>query len=64
MTKFDEALANGTYKAAVQADMDGAKDLEITGTPAFVINGRRVIGNMPIEVLRSAIDDALAHPQT
>jgi RNA polymerase sigma factor (sigma-70 family) len=63
MTKFDAALANGTYKAAVQADIDGAKDLEITGTPAFVINGRRVIGSLPIEVMRSAIDDALAHAQ-
>ena len=57
------ALANGTYKAAVQADMAGAKEIEITGTPAFVINGRRVIGNLPIEVMRSAIDDALAHAQ-
>jgi len=63
MTKFDAALANGTYKAAVQADMDGAKELELTGTPSFVINGRRVIGNMPVEVMRSAIDDALAHAQ-
>ncbi|HEX7701051.1 MAG TPA: sigma-70 family RNA polymerase sigma factor [Kofleriaceae bacterium] len=63
MTKFDAALANGTYKAAVQADLDMAKDIEITGTPAFVINGRRVIGNLPIEVMRSAIDDALAHAQ-
>ena len=63
MTKFDAALANGTYKAAVQADMDGAKDIEIMATPAFVINGRRVIGNLPIEVMRSAIDDALAHAQ-
>lgn len=63
MTKFDAALANGTYKAAVQADVDGAKDIEITATPSFVINGRRVIGNLPIEVMRSAIDDALAHAQ-
>ena len=63
MAKFDAALADGTYKAAVQADVDAAKELEITGTPSFVINGRRIIGNLPIEVLRSAVDDALAHAQ-
>ena len=64
MAKFDAALAGGTYKAAVQADFESAKELELTGTPSFVINGRRVIGSMPIEVMRSAVDDALAHVQT
>jgi len=27
-----------------------------------VINGRRVIGNLPVESFRAVIDDALAHP--
>ena len=63
LTKFDAAMANHTYKAQVTADMDAAKDLELTGVPSFVINGRRVIGNLPIEVLRQTIDDALAHQE-
>jgi len=27
-----------------------------------VINGRRMIGNLPVEQFRKIIDDALAHP--
>jgi protein-disulfide isomerase len=61
MTKFKSALDNETFKPAVQADIDAATEMELKGVPAFVINGRRVIGIMPIEVFRSAIDDALAH---
>ena len=61
MTKFKAAVDNNTFKPAVKADMDAAKELELKGVPSFVINGRRVIGIMPIEVFRSAIDDALAH---
>jgi len=61
VTKFKAALDNRTFKPTVQADIDAATELEMKGVPAFVINGRRVIGNMSIEVFRSAIDDALAH---
>jgi RNA polymerase sigma factor (sigma-70 family) len=64
MAAFDAALTGGTYAAAVDADFQSAKDLGLEGTPSFVINGRRIVGNLPIETLRAAIDDALAHPQT
>jgi RNA polymerase sigma factor (sigma-70 family) len=62
MTAFRAALDNHTYKAAVDADIAAAKDIELQATPSFVINGRRVIGNLPVEAFRAVIDDALAHP--
>jgi len=62
MTAFRAALDNHTYKAAVDADIASAKDIELKATPSFVINGRRVIGNLPVESFRAVIDDALAHP--
>jgi RNA polymerase sigma factor (sigma-70 family) len=62
MTAFNAALDNHTYKAAVDADIASAKDIEINATPSFVINGRRMIGNLPVEQFRTIIDDALAHP--
>jgi protein-disulfide isomerase len=62
MTAFNAALDNHTYKAAVEADIASAKDIEINATPSFVINGRRMIGNLPVEQFRTIIDDALAHP--
>jgi predicted DsbA family dithiol-disulfide isomerase len=62
MTAFNAALDNHTYKPAVDADIAAAKDIELKATPSFVINGRRVIGNLPVESFRAVIDDALAHP--
>ncbi|MFT3694138.1 MAG: sigma-70 family RNA polymerase sigma factor [Kofleriaceae bacterium] len=60
---FDQALDAHTFKPAVDADLASAKDLDLQGAPAFVINGRRITGAQPIEVMRSAIDDALARAQ-
>lgn len=57
---FTAALDAHTYADAVAADMDAAQKLEIQGTPTFLINGRRIIGNRPLEALRAAVDAALA----
>ena len=59
---FRTALDTHQYKPSVAADMASAAELELTGTPSFVINGRRVIGNYPIAELRAIIDEALANP--
>ncbi|GEM_PF-2971192 len=54
------ALDAHTYKAALRADVEAAKAIEINATPTFVINGRKVVGLLPIEELRATIDAALA----
>jgi protein-disulfide isomerase len=46
--------------AAVRHDLDQAGELGITSTPAFVINGKPLLGAQPIEEFRAAIDGALA----
>lgn len=61
MVAFRSALDNHTYKAAVEADAAGAHELELDATPSFVINGHRMIGNLPVEQFRAVIDDLLAH---
>ncbi|MFN0249276.1 MAG: sigma-70 family RNA polymerase sigma factor [Kofleriaceae bacterium] len=53
-------LDTHAYKAALRAEMDAAKSIEIRATPTFVINGRKVVGLLPIEELRATIDAALA----
>ncbi|MEJ7601161.1 MAG: thioredoxin domain-containing protein [Kofleriaceae bacterium] len=58
--RFAQALDARTYAGGVDEDMKRAADLEITGTPSLVINGRRVIGNRPIEDLRALLDELLA----
>ena len=56
---FRTALDSHEYADDVARDVDAAKEIEIMGTPAFVINGRKIIGNVPLPQLRAAIDSAL-----
>lgn len=58
--KFETCLSSETHKAAVQKDMDEGTKLGITGTPAFFINGRPLIGAQPLEAFARVIDDELA----
>ena len=55
---FRTALDQHTYAAAVKADQATAAELAIQGTPAFVINGKRVIGNL--QQMRKIVDQAIA----
>lgn len=57
---FRTALDQHTYAAAVNADKATAAELAIEATPAFVINGKRVIGNRPLDQMRAVVDQALA----
>jgi RNA polymerase sigma factor (sigma-70 family) len=59
VTKFRTALDSHEYRDDVAKDVDAAKQIEIEATPAFVINGRKIIGNVPLPQLRAAIDSAL-----
>ena len=50
----DEAesiLDNRTFKHEVDADWQKARQFGITGVPTFVVNGSRVVGAQPYEVL-------------
>lgn len=54
------ALASHTYAPVVDADMRLAASLEARGTPSMFINGTRVVGAVPIEMLTGVIDPVLA----
>jgi protein-disulfide isomerase len=57
---FAAALDQHTYLKQVKDDMASGKELDVTGTPTFVINGRVLQGALPIEDFRKAIDAALS----
>jgi protein-disulfide isomerase len=57
--RFRRAIGSDALEAAVDADVAEAKRLDIKGTPTFFVNGRRVKGAQPIDVMRAAIDQAL-----
>lgn len=57
-------LESRKYKSAVASDMATAHELELQGTPAFVINGKRVVGHRPIATMRELVNEALAEAAT
>lgn len=58
--RFKRELDNKTYLPRVQADFALARKLDFFQTPTFVINGRLLVGERPIEMFRELIDQALA----
>lgn len=56
---FVACLDSHRFAPAVEADLAQGRALGVRSTPSFLINGRPVIGAQPIEVFRTAIDDAL-----
>lgn len=58
--RFTSCLTGGGKAEQVNADMMAARELGITGTPAFVVNGRMVMGAQPFEAFKEVIDDELA----
>ncbi len=57
---FDACLEGGKYTSRVKADTAFARSLGISGTPAFLINGRPLLGAQPFEAFRAVIEAELA----
>jgi protein-disulfide isomerase len=60
LATFRDALDRRRYRAAVDADARLAADLGISGTPSFVINGRKLVGAQPVDAFAKVIDEELA----
>ena len=59
VTAFRTALDNHTFAGALAAEQDAAKQIDITATPSFLINGKHFIGARPVEAMREEITAAL-----
>jgi protein-disulfide isomerase len=57
---FAACLDSNKYKSEVQADASDAARIGINGTPSFVINGRILVGALPIADFKAVIDEELA----
>jgi len=57
--RFARCLTERRFAQEVEADRAQARALGLTGTPAFLINGRVLMGAQPIETFRTLIDGAL-----
>lgn len=55
---FEACLGQGPHPAVLKDSADG-RNLNIPATPAFFINGKKIMGAKPVHVFKNAIDLAL-----
>jgi protein-disulfide isomerase len=60
VASFEQCVAGGKFKGAVQKDLLDGAQLGLNGTPAFFINGREISGAQPVEAFAAMIDEELA----
>ena len=56
---FAQCLDSGRFRRPVEADVEQGRQLGVTGTPTFFINGVPLVGAAPYEAFKEAIDQAL-----
>ncbi|HEX8325756.1 MAG TPA: DsbA family protein [Tepidisphaeraceae bacterium] len=54
--RFENALADGTYRQRVQSDFEGAQRSGVRGTPTLFLNGVRYEGPVEVDALAEAIE--------
>ena len=57
---FTACLDDHRYQAEAQADERDAKSVGMNSTPSFVINGRLLVGALPLDEFKTVIDEELA----
>jgi protein-disulfide isomerase len=59
MIRFRADLDTGRHRAQIEADARDATALGLTGTPAFFINGRALLGSQPLKAFVDVVDQEL-----
>lgn len=59
-TAFDQCMTSQQFADEVQRDWSEARSLGLTGTPAFIINGKLMSGARPFEQFKQVLDKELA----
>ena len=57
---FGTCLESGRHSAATEAALQEGQRHGVTGTPAFFINGRLLVGAQPFEAFAQVIEDELS----
>jgi predicted DsbA family dithiol-disulfide isomerase len=56
---WQQCMSEGRHQATVEADVEAARSIGVTGTPAFIINGLILTGAQPVDEFVSVIDSEL-----
>lgn len=62
--RFNQCLDSGKYAKTWQRDSDEGSQYGVTGTPTFFINGRMMVGNLPLDKFAQVIDEELQRAAT
>ena len=57
--KFDQCLDSGEMAQEVKNDFSAGQQLGVSGTPAFFINGQKLVGAQPFQAFEPIIEQAL-----
>ncbi|GAB4504360.1 MAG: hypothetical protein Fur0043_13540 [Anaerolineales bacterium] len=57
---FTECITSRRHQEFVEKDRQFSKQLGVTGTPTFFINGLAIVGAQPLQVFQQVIDQELA----
>jgi protein-disulfide isomerase len=57
---FGQCLDSGRHSRLVADDLEAGQGYGVSGTPAFFVNGRPLVGAQPFEAFAQVIDDELA----
>jgi protein-disulfide isomerase len=60
--RFGQCLDSGRYSGLVAADLQAGQGYGVSGTPAFFVNGRPLVGAQPFDAFAQVIDDELQRP--
>ena len=60
LARFERDLADPAIAAQIDADAAEAVDKGFRGVPAFTVNGRTVVGAVPLEVMRGVVEEELS----
>jgi len=59
LAKFEACLADSAVAGRVDKDLQEGQALGVTGTPTFIINGKKLVGAQPEEAFRTIIEASL-----
>lgn len=62
--RIEKEVDAGKFKPMMEADLQEGQRLGVRATPTFFINGRRVVGAVPIEAFKQVINEELSSAES
>jgi len=60
MARFEPCLKNDETLARVKADTQEGQQAGVRGTPTFFVNGRAIVGAVPLQNFQQTIEQVLS----